>query len=1041
MKIATCIIAYQAEEKIRELLESLKGETDYLVVGIDPKTTDATEKVAQEYGAITVPITDPMLYPEDQPEGWWVDREKPWWEQGKQWGFAQARQQVFDAVPDDTDWYFWIDTDDVLAYDPDKHPGMSLRKLVEDKGQDVSLVWMPYFYHRDKYANPTTIFDRERLIRRSYGPKWIGALHETCQTERRGAHPRDYRMWSEHKNRTESGKNDRNIRILTKMVEDPGDLRAVLYLGHQYFTITDWEKAAHWYNIYLDRSKGQPSVPTEERWQALIYLSKALRSAGDLTGSQNAAVKAYGLCPQYADAYFEMAHNAAQSGAHRRAITWHEDGLKKDRPDQILIQNPLDYTFNPHVVIHPSYFHMGQTQKALECVETALKIRPDDEELGRSKKNYEWALHKKNSFEAAQQLVTFLLDSNEPLKARDLLRSLPAGSWEQDERFRKVREEIDARLVHLKDEVEYENFYYGSGEEPDVVEQIEKKDGQGGRVAWIIDRVLASGARSVLDVGFGNAFIALRLAKMGIRVVGIDCDVGKVKKANFAAVKLGLLESAYNEDYEADLPLIGPFSAVQFHYGRAEKIPQFVKDLGPFDAVILGEVVEHVPDVDAVLAEAESVAHRVILTTPDGGGPYQWQMNRADPDTDHAGHIRSWSRIELEEAFGKRGRVIESHPVHDQDHILAFEYTTEKPSDGPPIDIFCGKALEEWTPDQVNAQGLGGSETAVVELARVFANYTMPSGQRPRVRVNAEVDGVWDGVLYRHHTKFVPSQPRWLFVGWRNAAVFDMPVEADLRWAWVHDVILPNLTPERDAKIDTYLVLSEWHKSNMKEHFPFVEDRKYAVVGNGLDPSRFSGSEERVPSRIVYASSPDRGLDRALAYFPQIKKAIPEATLEVFYGWSNYEKAGQRGDYRKKIERMLQQPGVTFRGRVGQKDLARELMRAGVLLYPSHEFCETYGITFLEAQAAGCVPVTRDNGALPETNRYGFCLPNAEADITNYIEAIKEAMAFADEEREEMRRWALSQTWDLVAEKCLDRAREVYRQREPKPEPQEAAAE
>lgn len=1027
-KIAACVIAYQAEEKLRELLESLKGEVDYLVVGIDPKCTDKTEEVAREFGAITLAITDPMLYPEEQPEGWWVDRSKSWWEQGKQWGFAQARQQTFDAVPEDTDWVFWIDTDDVLAYDPEKYPGMSLRRLAEEQSPDVSLVWMPYFYHRDGYGNLTTVYDRERLIRRANRPKWLGALHETCQVEVYGKHPRDYRMWSEHKNRTESGKADRNFRLLNKMVEDPGDLRAVLYLGHQHFTVQNWEDAARWYGLFLERSKGT-GTPTVERWQVLIYLAKALRSSGDLTGSQNAAVKAMGLCPQLADAYFEMAHNAAQSGAHLRAIEWHGDGLRKRRPDQILIQNPLDYTYNPYVVIHPSYFAQGDTGKALECVEEALKARPNDEELQRAKKNYEWALSKKNSFEAAQQLVTFLLDSNEPLKAKELLRSLPAGTWEQDERFKGVRKAIDERLEHLKDEVEYENFYFRSAEPEFDPAMIDAEFG--GRLKWIEDRVLACGAKTVLDVGFGLGLTALRLAQKGVHVVGIDCDINRVKQANFAAVKLGLLQTEYNEDYEANLPVIGPFSPVQFHYGRAEKIPQHIRDMGPFDAVIITEVIEHVPDVNAVLTEAEKVSSRIIITTPDGGGPYQWQSNRDNPDSDHAGHIQTWSRIELEEAFGKRGRVVESHPAPGQDHILCFEYTTDGAADGPPIDIYCGKALEEWSPDQVNAQGLGGSETAVVEVARVLANYRLPSGQRPRVRVNAEVDGVWDGVLYRHYTKFVPHQPRWLFIAWRNAAMLDLPVQADLKWAWVHDVVLPGLTPERDAKIDTYMVLSQWHRQNMKEHFPFVEESKYVVVGNGLDPSRFAGGEERVPARIVYASSPDRGLDRALAYFPQIKKAIPEATLEVFYGWQNYEKAGQRKDYRRKIERMLQQPGVTFRGRLGQKDLARELMKSGVLLYPSHEFCETYGITFLEAQAAGCVPVTRDNGALPETNRYGFCLPNAEASITEYIAAIQNAIDIDERQRSEMREWALAQTWTRVVERMLDRAREVYRQREP----------
>lgn len=1006
-KFAACIIAWNAESKLRDLLESLKGEVDYLVVGVDSKTTDGTEAVASEFGATVIHFD--------------LDDD-----------FSQARQKTFDAVPDDTEWLFWIDTDDILAYDPDRFADISLRKIADEQGKDVSMVWMPYQYHRDDSGNVTTMFDRERLIRRSFKPKWIGRLHETCITEVRGRHTRDTRMWIEHKNRTEEGKGERNFRILTKMVEeDANDLRAILYMAHQHFQMQHWDEAAVWYRRFLDIAKNA-GTPVEERWQASIYLSKSLRSGGDLVGSQSAATRAMNICPQYADAYFEMSHNATQSGAHQRAIEWFEDGQRKKQPDRILIQNPMDYSYNPYCTIHTSYFNTGNTEKALECVETALKLRPNQPELVSAKANYQWALSKKNSFEAAQQLVTFLLDSNEPIKAREVLANLPAGSWEQDDRFKTAKAEIDARLAHLRDETDYENFYVMEAEPDFDPEQVKEV---GGRLAWIEERIAACGAKKVLDVGFGLGLTAIRLAQRGVQVVGIDCDVVRVRKANQAAVKMGLLTEEYSEEYEATLPVIGPDSIVQFHYGRAEKYPQKIRDLGPFDAVILGEVIEHLPDVPLALKEAESVSSRVLITTPDGGGPYQWQSNREHPDSNHAGHVQTWSQTELDAEIQKRGRIIESHRVHDQDHILVSEYTTETAPAGPPVVIYCGKALEEWHPDQINSKGLGGSETAVVMLAKELANYRLPSGECPRVRVYGEVDGVWDGVLYRHHSKFVPGVPSWLFIAWRNAAMFDMQIEADLKWAWVHDVVLPNLTPERDAKIDTYMVLSEWHRSNMKEKFPFVAEEKYAIIGNGIDPSRFvqdRKADPRTSTRIIYASSPDRGLDRALAYFPQIRKAIPEATLEVFYGWENYEKAGARKDYRRKIERMLDQPGVTFRGRAGQKDLARELMRAGVLLYPSHEFCETFGITFLEAQAAGCVPVTRDNGALPETNKFGFVLSNTNADINDYIAAIKEGMARSETERFEMSDWAKRQTWQQVAERCVERARQVYKEREEK---------
>ena len=123
--------------------------------------------------------------------------------------------------------------------------------------------------------------------------------------------------------------------------------------------------------------------------------------------------------------------------------------------------------------------------------------------------------------------------------------------------------------------------------------------------------------------------------------------------------------------------------------------------------------------------------------------------------------------------------------------------------------------------------------------------------------------------------------------------------------------------------------------------------------------------------------------------------------------------------YRTYIERLAQQLGISWRGRVGQRVLATELLRADAMLYPGpHDFCETYGITFLEAQAAGCVPVTRDNGALPETNAHGITLPN-ESSEDEWVSAVQAALDYSDEERAKMRDWAKTQTWDSVADRVV----------------------
>jgi glycosyltransferase involved in cell wall biosynthesis len=106
--------------------------------------------------------------------------------------------------------------------------------------------------------------------------------------------------------------------------------------------------------------------------------------------------------------------------------------------------------------------------------------------------------------------------------------------------------------------------------------------------------------------------------------------------------------------------------------------------------------------------------------------------------------------------------------------------------------------------------------------------------------------------------------------------------------------------------------------------------------------------------------------------WPMVRQYVPDAELHVFYGWESFDRTIQQtGDrtmivFKQQVLEMLKQEGVTYRGRVSQPDLAKEMRTATVLTYPT-QFLEVSCITAMESMAAGCVVLSTIAGALPET--------------------------------------------------------------------------
>lgn len=353
------------------------------------------------------------------------------------------------------------------------------------------------------------------------------------------------------------------------------------------------------------------------------------------------------------------------------------------------------------------------------------------------------------------------------------------------------------------------------------------------------------------------------------------------------------------------------------------------------------------------------------------------------------------------------------------------------------IGIFAGDTYEAWSPKSVKT-GIGGSEEAVIYMSRALAKL----GHEVVVWNRCEdAAGTYDGVKYVDFLDYDQDQVD-IFIGWRNTQPFKMAKNYKVGYFWLHDTMPQEEVAQAFALgARKVMVLSMYHR----RLYGRVDNRSIYVTRNGINVDDFKQKVKRVPGRIFWGSSYDRGLKEMLEQWPKIKLANPDATLHVAYGWQTWESMVKRhGEKRvekafemtkEAIEEMFEQDGITHLGRISHKQVAKEMLEADVWGYPTW-WPEISCITAMKAQAGGAIPVVIPTAAVAETVEFGFKTNrgyfNARADgigqpeeaMDQWIELVngvlEKPMEDKQEYRDTMQMFALNYfDWNHIAEEWV----------------------
>jgi glycosyltransferase involved in cell wall biosynthesis len=305
--------------------------------------------------------------------------------------------------------------------------------------------------------------------------------------------------------------------------------------------------------------------------------------------------------------------------------------------------------------------------------------------------------------------------------------------------------------------------------------------------------------------------------------------------------------------------------------------------------------------------------------------------------------------------------------------------------------------------DTLNKRGLGGSESAVILLARELAKKNFNVTVFNNCIDKGSQEGTFDNVKYIDHSfldfkndlsfdvvissrtviPFLPPQLYNQFSGFKPQRYSKIKSNSKFRAMWMHDTfakgdhLLEDMLIHGD--INEIFTLSDFHTSYVancdhgkKRNFEVLKSHIF-MTRNGIVKYKDNVDiRDKDPFLYVFNAAVTKGMVPLVEnIWERIKIAIPQAKLKVIGGFYKFKENSEPDDQEKKWREIVanekyKKLDVEFTGIIKQSEIADIMAKASFKLFPG-AFPETFGISTLESLAYNTPLITTRFGALEET--------------------------------------------------------------------------